>query len=175
MSDSAVATGATEWLHTSRADVRVLYTITTKKGVKAFALDSRKEVLAYIASRGLARICGPVQARFLAGATADVLISAAATIVPTDVTSWPTEVSQVRADSYAGDFAVSALTPIPSVVLQLHPAINSQLKPRPFLGRHPAFLLGWDIQTSATTIAVDVAVIIPLEFSGVDWIQPVSW
>jgi len=175
MTDAAAATGETAWLHTSKADIKIVHSVTSKSGVYHFDLDQRAEVLAYTSSRGLTRVCGPITSSIVGPASADLVISASASIVPTDVSHWPTNLSEVRADSFAKNFSVSALTPVPTVVLDFHPAINHQLKPRPFLGRHPAFLAGWSIQTTSSTVAVDIEVVVPLEFSGIDWIQPASW
>lgn len=167
--------GTTAALHVSRAPVKFIHSIDSKKGVHHVDLDSAPGIAEFIAPHALVEIDGPIVAHLLAPASADIVISAAASIVPTNVRSWPTTITQVRADVSASNFAVSALTPVPTATLTLHPAINQVIKPRPVTGRHPAILFGWLVQTTATSFVVDIEVTVNLKFSGADWVQPSSW
>jgi len=174
-SDTAAVVGTTAALHLNRHTVKVVVVVNKKSGVLHFAIDSRPEIHVYTASRGSARICGPIVGSFIGPASADVVISATATIVPTDVTSWPTTLDQISEDSSAVNFSISALSPVPTAVIALSEVINSQLKPRPFTGRHPDILFGWDVETTNSAFKGRFEFQIPLEFGGVDWVKPSSW
>lgn len=174
-SDIEAIVGTTAALHLSRHVVKIVVKVTALSGVQHFALDSRPEIKAYIDNRGSARISGPVVGSFVAPASADIVVSATATIVPTDVSSWPTTLEQVAEDSAAVNFAVSALSPVPTAVINLAEVINSQIKPRPQAGRHPDLLFAWHATTTDPTINARFEFKVPIEFSGVDWLKPVSW
>jgi hypothetical protein len=174
-SDTAAVIGTTAALHLSSHSVKIVVVVTAKSGVGHFELDSRPEILAYSKTRGSCRISGPIVGSFIGPASADVVIGATATIVPTDVTSWPNTVDKISEDSSSVNFSISALTPIPTAVLTLSEVINSQLKPRPQAGRHPALLYGWSVETQSPTFRGRFEFRVPLEFSGIDWVQPASW
>lgn len=167
--------GTTAALHVPTFPVRIVHTITSKTGVYHVALDEAPGFKSHIAPHALIKIAGPVTARLLAPASADIVISAAASIVPTNPLKWPTDLTGVRAEVSSQPFAVSALTPVPTAVLGFHPAINTTLKPKPVTGRHPALLVGWRIDTTQTSFSVDLAVSFEVEFSGADWVEPSSW
>lgn len=175
MSDVAAIVGTTASLHLNRHTVKIVVVVNKKKGVEHFAVDSRAEVRTYIESRGSARICGPILGSFIGPASADVVISATATIVPTDVTSWPDTLEQISEDSSAVNFSISALSPVPTATIVLSEVINSQIKPRPQSGRHPDILFGWDVETAKASFKGRFEFKVPLEFDGVDWVKPASW
>jgi len=174
-SDVAAIVGTTAALHSNRHTVKIVVIVNKKSGVSHFALDSRAEVHTYTSSRGSARICGPIVGSFIGPASADVVISATATIVPTDVSSWPKTLDQISEDSSAVNFSISALSPVPTATITLSEVINSQLKPRPQAGRHPEILFGWDVETTNTSFKGRFEFKVPLEFGGVDWVKPSSW
>jgi len=174
-SDSSAIVGTTAALHLNTVHVKIVHVVNNKQGVVHFALDSRPEILAYSASRSSVKVVGPITASFVGPASADAVLGATATIVPTDVNSWPTTVHQVAADSSSVNFAVSALSPVPIAVLRLSTTINSQLKPRPLFGRHPEVLVAWDVETTATTFRARFEFVVPIELDGVDWVAPSSW
>lgn len=174
-SDIAAVVGTTAALHLSKHTVKIVVVVNEKAGVQHFAIDSRPEVRTYIASRGSARICGPIIGSFVGPASADVVISATATIVPTDVSSWPTTLEQISEDASAVNFSISALSPVPTATIVLSEVINSQIKPRPQAGRHPDILFGWDVETAKSKFKGRFEFKVPLEFSGVDWVKPASW
>jgi hypothetical protein len=174
-SDAAIIIGTTAALHLSKHVVKIVFPVTRKSGVEHFDLSARTEVTTYIASRGSARICGPISASFVGPATADIVVSATATIVPTDPGGWPSNLEQVAHDSSAVNFSISALSPVPVATLQLSEVINTQIKPKPLSGRHPAILFGWDVESSNTSFKGRFEFRVPLEFDGVDWVKPSDW
>jgi hypothetical protein len=174
-SDVAAIVGTTAALHLSRHRVKVVFPVSGRSGVAHFELDSRSEVRAYLDSRGSVHICGPIVGSFVGPASADVVIGASATVVPANPGAWPATLEQLAEDANAVNFSISALSPVPVATIPLSEVINHQLKPRPFSGRHPALLFGWEVETSSPTFKGRFEFQIPLEFSGVDWIKPPSW
>jgi hypothetical protein len=174
-SDVHTIVGTTAALHLSRHVVKIVFPVKTKSGVEHFDLASRAEVTTYISSRGSARICGPISASFIGPATADIVVSATATIVPTNPGGWPKTLEQVALDSSAVNFSISALSPVPVAALTLSEVINTQIKPAPLSGRHPALLFGWDVETTSASFKGRFEFRVPLEFDGVDWVKPSAW
>nr|QQG34635.1 HP4 [Agave tequilana deltaflexivirus 1] len=167
--------GTTQALHLSEGVVKIIHSISSKSGVYNIALDAAGPVAHFLKPRAFCEVTGPIIAQLLAPADAGIVISAAATIIPTNPTKLPTDLTGVRADVSTQNFAVSALTPVPTATLSFHPAINTVLKPRPLSGRHPQLLIGWHIETKQTSFKVDLDVTIRIKFSGADWEEPSTW
>lgn len=174
-SDTAAIIGTTAALHINRHVVKIVCPVVAKSGVGHFALDSRREVQSYIATRGSASIVGPIIGSFIGPASADAVVSATATIVPTDCPSWPVTLEQVSQDSSAVNFSISALSPVPTATIRLAEVINTHIKPRPQTGRHPEIVFAWDVETTATEFRGRFEFTIPLTFDGVDWVKPHTW
>lgn len=174
-SDIEAVIGTTSALHLTQHSVKIVVVVKEKTGVQYFALDSRPELKAYISTRAFARIVGPIRGSFIGPASADAVVSATTTIVPTDVEHWPKTLEEVAQDSAAINFSISALVPVPSAVVPLSEVINTQIKPRPLSGRHPALLFAWDVETTHSTFRGRFEFHILLELDGVDWVAPASW
>jgi hypothetical protein len=177
MSDTSAVIGTTAAFHLSAVRVKIVYPLATKTGSYHVALDAHPAVVNYLSRHSLVQISGNIVASIVGPASADIVVAACASIVPTRVTSWPDTVVKVAEDANSQNFATSALSTIPTATLIFHPDINTTIKPRPQSGDHPALVVSWSVQTSAPVppVGTRLEVVVPIQFSGTSWVQPASW
>lgn len=174
MSDSAQVIGTTAPLHAGTKDIRVIHKVTTKKGVHHFSLADAEALKVYSESRASVVIVGPIRLSYVGPSSADIVISASATIVPSRSTHWPSDLTQLAEDAGTVNFAISALSPAPLTSVPIPDYINRTLLPVPFLDEHPEIVLGWEIETDKTVFG-RFEITIPIAFDGLRWVKPASW
>jgi len=159
-------------LHLSSVRVKVVVSHTGISGSGHFSLESRPEVLVYTESRSLASILGQVSVSVRGPSSPAKSTASSVTIVPDVLTTWPTTVALVDRAPESVNLISSLYLEQQSRTLSFHPAINTQLKPQPLVGRKPAVAYAYNITGGATTDQVLIEVSFNLSLSGVDYVSP---
>jgi len=166
------AVGENTALHTTRTSFKIQLVCQGANNSGHFRVSTRKELQRYIGSRSMAKIVGPLTVSIKGPAAPDRATTGTVTITPHDLPAWPRSIHEVRQSPESVDVTSSLYLEQQAKSVVFHPAINTQIKPDPVVGRHPAIVYAYAVTGGAKEDIVTIEVDGVLELSGIDYVSP---
>jgi len=163
-------TGDTTWLHSTKADVRVLVSHTGTSHNEVVDLRSHARVVAHTASRGFARIAGPITVTVEGPASQSKATDCRVAVVPTSYTAALNTRGLVFGRPLACSVKSAIYLQTSTQSLRFPTSVDTQLQPALSFDNHPQVALSWVVDGGVVTDTVDVAIDFVIELAGVGYI-----